>query len=74
MVEPEQDRTRWGSILFGAVAAYAVDRRVGLEAGLFASVPVEHPALAVGTDAAFYTTAPIAMRLALGLRLSLGSP
>lgn len=75
VVKPENASTRWGSFLFGAVAAYAVDRRVGLEAGLFASVPVWHPALQIdGDDEPFYTTAPIAMRLALGLRVSLGSP
>lgn len=75
VVRPKNDATLWGGFLFGAVAAYAVDRWVGVEAGLFASVPVQHPELKInGGDKPFYTTQPIAMRLALGLRVSLGSP
>jgi hypothetical protein len=75
LAEPAEDKVAWGSWLFGAVAGYAVDRSVGVEAGLFASVPVTRPKVGVSGDAEpFYTTSPIAMRLALGLRVSLGSP
>jgi hypothetical protein len=73
--KPEDDSAPWGGWLFGAVAGYAVERWLGLEAGLFAGVPVTHPKLQVdGADLPFYTTRSVTMRLALGLRVSLGSP
>jgi len=70
--------TAMGVVSFGAVAAYAVDRRVGIELGLFAGVPLYPATLQVfpadPQAEPLYTTDPITLRLALGLRVSLGSP
>lgn len=72
-VSASNGSTAWSSVQLGAVAAYAVHRRVGVEAALFAGLPLRHPALRDGMGEPFYTTSAVTMRLALGLRVSLGS-
>ncbi|MDB4985391.1 MAG: hypothetical protein JWN04_569, partial [Myxococcaceae bacterium] len=63
----------WVAADIGAVAGYGVHRRVGLELSAFAGLPLSYPRLAVREEAAFYTTAPVTMRVAVGVRVSLGS-
>ena len=63
----------WGAAELGAIAGYGVDRRVGLELALYMGLPLRRPRLALRDEPAFYTTYPVTMRVAVGLRVSLGS-
>jgi hypothetical protein len=63
----------WGAAELGAIAGYGVDRRVGLELALYMGLPLRRPRLALREEPAFYTTSPVTMRVAVGLRVSLGS-
>jgi hypothetical protein len=74
-VRSRTDAARWGAVELGAVGAYRATERIGVELGLFAGVPLRRPELgAQGLVDSFYTTSPATMRLALGARVSLGSP
>ncbi|HEX5660574.1 MAG TPA: hypothetical protein VFX59_25450 [Polyangiales bacterium] len=73
-VRAQNDAGPWGSVQLGALAAYRATERFGMELSMFAGVPVWRPELAAGDVGVFYTTAPVTMRLALGARVSLGSP
>lgn len=64
----------WLSAEVGGTAALARTARVGLELSLFVGLPLLRPELSAGGVGRFYATAPVTMRLALGVRVSLGSP
>ncbi len=72
-VRSKNDSGPWGSVQLGAIAAYRATERIGAELGVFAGVPLWRPELSAGGVGAFYTTASVTMRLALGIRVSLGS-
>ena len=70
---PHTQAALWGATDIGAVAGYGVHRRVGLELSMYAGIPMSRPGLALRDENPFYTTAPVTMRVAVGLRVSLGS-
>ncbi|MDB4976556.1 MAG: putative secreted protein [Myxococcaceae bacterium] len=67
------DASPWGLLDLGGVAGYGVHRRVGLELSMFAGLPLFRPQLAVRGEREFYTTAALTIRVAVGVRISLGS-
>jgi hypothetical protein len=70
---PQNQVGPWGALHAGGIAGIAVHRRVGLELSLFGGLPLWRPQLAVRGDGAFYTTRAATMRVAVGVRVSLGS-
>jgi hypothetical protein len=70
----QNDAGPWGSVQIGGLAAWRATQRFGLELSMFAGVPLWRPRLSAGDADPFYTTAPATIRLALGVRVSLGSP
>jgi hypothetical protein len=74
LTSSENASSPWGSVQLGGLAGWGATRRLGLELGLFAGVPMRRPALSAGGLPRFYETEPVTMRLALAVRVSLGSP
>jgi hypothetical protein len=72
-IEPSRSSALWSSALLGAVVAYAVVPRVSLELALFAGLPFRRAEVRLEKEDALHKTAPLTMRLALGVRVSLGS-
>lgn len=77
VASPSSQVGPWAAADLGAVAGYGVHRRVGLELSVYAGIPLRRPRLALRDENRdenpFYTTAAMTMRVAVGLRVSLGS-
>lgn len=65
--------TRWGNALLGVLIGLLPRRRVGLELGLFAGLPIWRPKLQLSDGTPRHTTDPWSLRATLTLRVSLGS-
>lgn len=73
LVQAERADALWVDALGGALLSYALHTRVGLSLGMLGGVPLTRPRFALRDEEPFYTTRAWTFRLALGVRVSLGS-
>ena len=71
--QPERAQVLWVSGLGGALASYTLHERVSVSLTMLGGAPFVRPRFALRDEEPFYATRAWTFRLALGVRVSLGS-